>query len=203
MFRCTFPRAKERLFPAENDTKTSFISPKKVHFWKKSFGQQNNFRGMKNGLEKKSIPAVHTSRKLLSLSLSDGDLKPHPHSPPPESLQGTMLSLVGESTRRYRPFLLSPSSSPEDFSSPIAAAPSPPSRVARNASPSHPVKQLHTPASSVDIPSFPPSIHDSPTGSQAHTAPDSSVNALLEEQIQKLMDQIEAAKASDAESLVC
>ena len=124
------------------------------------------------------------------------------HQCRPERLRGAMLNLAGESRRRYRPFLPSPSSSPEDFSSPIAAAPSPPSRVARNASPGHPAKQLHTSASSVDIPSFPPSIHDSLTGPQD---PDSSVNntSLLEVQIQKLLDQIEGAKASDAESLAC
>ncbi|KAJ6468722.1 hypothetical protein C8R45DRAFT_1218625 [Mycena sanguinolenta] len=58
-------------------------------------------------------------------------------------------------------------------------------------------------SSSVDIPSFPPSIHDSLTVPQARTTPDSSVNntSLLEVQIQKLLDQIEAAKVSDAESL--
>ncbi|KAJ6474750.1 hypothetical protein C8R45DRAFT_1217199 [Mycena sanguinolenta] len=97
-----------------------------------------------------------------------------------------MLSLAGESRRRYRPFLPSPSSSPGDFSSPIAAVPSPPSRVAQNASPSHPAKQLHTPASSVDIPLARLRI---------------LLRITLQVQIQKLLDQIEAAKASDAESL--
>ncbi|KAJ7799928.1 hypothetical protein B0H14DRAFT_2901702 [Mycena olivaceomarginata] len=99
-----------------------------------------------------------------------------------------MLCAEGEARPYSRTYLPSPSSSPENVSSPVAAPRPAPSRVVESTS--RRVKlQLHTPASSVDISPLPTSARN--TVPAPPRAPDDSSS------ITGLLDQILASRASD------